>query len=125
MPLIHLDDLESEYVTPKYSSAFGELVLGERIEVGRLRFEADEGAVEHAHPQEQVMIVISGRLQVELEGVAGELGPGEGFHAPPNVPHKVTALEDTVVLSCKDVIGGVGHKMAPGETDRLQELGKA
>ena len=125
MPLIHLDDLESEYVTPKYSSAFGELVLGERIEVGRLRFEADEGAVEHAHPQEQVMIVISGRLQVELEGVAGELGPGEGFHAPPNVPHKVTALEDTVVLSCKDVIGGIGHKMAPGETDRLQQLGKA
>ena len=125
MPLIHLDEIDAEYVTPKYSSAFGELVLGERIEVGRLRFEANEGAVEHAHPQEQVMIVISGRLQVELEGVAGELGPGEGFHAPPNVPHKVTALQDTVVLSCKDVIGGVGHKMAPGETDRLQELGKA
>ena len=125
MPLIHLDDLENEYVTPKYSSAFGELVLGERIEVGRLRFDADEGAVEHAHPQEQVMIVITGRLQVELEGVAGELGPGEGFHAPPNVPHRVTALEDTVVLSCKDVIGGIGHKMAPGETDRLQQLGKA
>ena len=125
MPLIHLDAIDAEYVTPKYSSAFGELVLGERIEVGRLRFEANEGAVEHAHPQEQVMIVISGRLQVELEGVAGELGPGEGFHAPPNVPHKVTALEDTVVLSCKDVIGGIGHKMAPGQTDRLQQLGKA
>ena len=125
MPLIRLDEIDKEYVTPKYSSAFGELVLGERIEVGRLRFEAHEGAVEHAHPQEQVMIVISGRLQVELEGISGELGPGEGFHAPPNVPHKVTALADTVVLSCKDVIGGVGHKMAPGETDRLQELGKA
>ncbi len=97
----------------------------ERIEVGRLRFAADAGAVEHAHPQEQVMIVISGRLQIELEGVAGELGPGEGFHAPPNVPHKVTALQDTVVLSCMDVIGGIGHKMAPGETDRLQQLGKA
>ena len=38
---------------------------------------------------------------------------------------KVTALEDSVVLSCKDVIGGIGHKMAPGETDRLQDLGKA
>jgi quercetin dioxygenase-like cupin family protein len=125
MPLIHLDAIDKEYVTPKYSSAFGELVLGERIEVGRLRFEADEGAVEHAHPQEQVMIVISGRLRVELEGTSGELGPGEGFHAPPNVPHKVTALEDTVVLSCKDVIDGVGHKVAPGESDRLQELGKA
>ena len=30
-----------------------------------------------------------------------------------------------MVLSCKDVIGGVGHKLAPGETDRLQELGMA
>ena len=41
------------------------------------------------------------------------------------MPHKVTALQDTVVLSCKDVIDGIGHKMAPGETDRLQQLGKA
>lgn len=126
MPLIRLDEIDKEYVTPKYSSAFGELVLGERIEVGRLRFDAGDGAVAHAHPQEQVMIVISGRLQVEIpsEGVSGELGPGEGFHAPPNILHRVTAVEDTVVLSCKDVIAGVGHKLAPGETDRLQELGK-
>lgn len=127
MPLIRLDEIEKEYVTPKYSTAFGELVAGERIEVGRLRFEADEGAVEHAHPQEQVMIVISGRLYVEIpsEGAAGELGPGEGFHAPPNVPHRVTAVEDAVVISCKDVVDGIGHKMAPGEKDRLEELGKA
>jgi hypothetical protein len=54
MPLIRLDKIEKEFVTPKYSTAFGELVAGDRIEVGRLRFEANEGAVEHAHPQEQV-----------------------------------------------------------------------
>ena len=124
MPLIHLDELEKEFVTPKYSSAFGELVLGERIEVGRLRFDANEGAVEHAHPQEQVMIVITGRLRVEMEGEDAELGPGEGFHAPPNVPHRVSAVQDTVVLSCKDVIDGVGHKVAPGERDQLDALGK-
>jgi quercetin dioxygenase-like cupin family protein len=126
MPLIHLDELEKEFVTPKYSSAFGELVAGERIEVGRLRFDANEGAVEHAHPQEQVMIVVSGRLRVEIpsEGQDGEVGPGEGFHAPPNVPHRVTAVEDTVVISCKDVLDGVGHKVAPGERDQLDRLGK-
>ena len=127
MPLIHLDEIEKEYVTPKYSTAFGELVAGDRIEVGRLRFDADEGAVEHAHPQEQVMIIISGRLKVEIpsEGEAAELGPGEGFHARSNVKHKVTAVEDTVVISCKDVVDGIGHKVAPDEKDRLQELGKA
>ena len=124
MPLIRLDEIEKEYVTPKYSTAFGELVAGERIEVGRLRFDANEGAVEHAHPQEQVMIVITGRLRVEMEGEDEELGPGEGFHAPPNVPHRVSAVQDTVVLSCKDVIDGVGHKVAPGERDQLDALGK-
>src|SRR5829696_5220720 len=94
MPLIRLDEIEKEYVTPKYSTAFGELVAGDRIEVGRLRFDADEGAVEHAHPQEQVMIIISGRLHVEIpsEGEEAELGPGEGFHARSNVKHKVTAV---------------------------------
>jgi quercetin dioxygenase-like cupin family protein len=127
MPLIRLDEIEKEYVTPKYSSAFGELVAGERIEVGRFRFDPDEGAVEHAHPQEQVMIVITGRLKVEIpsEQTEGDVGPGEGFHVRPNVPHRVTALDETVVISCKDVIDGVGHKVAPGELDRLKELGKA
>jgi len=127
MPLIRLDEIDREYVTPKYSSAFGELVAGERIEVGRLHFEADEGAVEHAHPQEQVMLIISGRLRVEIpdEGADAELGAGEGFHAPSGVKHKVTAVEDSVVISCKDVVDGIGHKMAPGELDRLEQLGKA
>ena len=124
MPFLHLDEIDKEFVTPKYSTAFGELVAGEKIEVGRLRFDADEGAVEHAHPQEQVMIILSGRLQVEMEGETAQLGPGEGFHARPNVSHRVTALEPTVVLSCKDVLDGVGHKVAPGEKDQLERLGK-
>jgi quercetin dioxygenase-like cupin family protein len=126
MPFVHFDDVPKEYVTPKYSTAYGELVTGKAIEVGRLTFEAGEGAVEHAHPHEQVMYVISGRLRVEFpdEGSSGEIGPGSGFHAPSNVKHRVTAVEDTVVISCKNVIEGVGHKIAPEERDRLEELGK-
>ena len=127
MPLLRLDEIDKEFVTPKYSTAFGELVAGERIEVGRLRFDADEGAVEHAHPQEQVMIIISGRLRVEIpsENEAAELGPGEGFHARSNAKHKVTAVEDTIVITCKDVVDGIGHKVAPEEKDQLERLGKA
>jgi quercetin dioxygenase-like cupin family protein len=70
------------------------------------------------------MIILSGRLHVQIEGNEAELGPGEGFHAPPSVPHKVTAVEDTIVISCKDVLDGVGHKVAPGERDQLERLGK-
>jgi quercetin dioxygenase-like cupin family protein len=111
MPFLVFDEIEKETVTPKYSTAYGELVTGEFIEVGRLSFKAGEGAVEHAHPHEQVMYVISGRLSVDLEGEHAELGPGMGFHAKPNQKHRVQAVEDTQVISSKHVIEGVGHKI--------------
>lgn len=66
MPFFNFDELEKEYVTPKYSTAHGETVTGQNIEVARLSFNKDEGAVEHAHPHEQVMYVISGRLKVKF-----------------------------------------------------------
>ncbi len=112
MPFFRFDDIEHEFVTPKYSKAYGPLVTGAHIEVGRLRFVAAEGAVEHAHPQEQIMVLLAGRLQVTLGGITQELGPGEGFLAPPNVRHQVTALEDTEVLSCKSIVDGAGHRIS-------------
>lgn len=111
MPFVVFDEVDKEFVTPKYSTAYGELVTGEQIEVGRLNFKAGEGAVEHWHPHEQVMYVISGHLSVDLAGEHAELGPGMAFHALPNQPHKVSAVEDTLVLSCKGIVGGVGHKI--------------
>lgn len=111
MPFIVMDELEKETVTPKYSTAFGELVTGEQIEVGRLRFKAGEGAVEHAHPQEQVLLVLEGKIKVTLGDETAELGPFSGFHAPPNVPHTLDAIEDALILSCKGIVGGTGHRI--------------
>ena len=53
------------------------------------------------------MYVISGHLSVDLAGEHAELGPGMAFHALPNQKHKVQAVEDTQVISCKHVIDGV------------------
>lgn len=111
MPFVVFDEVEKEVVTPKYSTAYGELITGQFIEVGRLRFKRGEGAVEHKHPHEQVMVVVSGRLSVDLDGEHAELEPGMAFHAKPNQPHRVQAIEDTEVISCKNVIEGVGHKI--------------
>jgi quercetin dioxygenase-like cupin family protein len=107
------NQMPGEFVTPKYSTAFGPLLTGQHIEVGLLRFRAGEGAVPHSHPSEQIMYVISGRLRVRIAGEVAELGPGQAFLAPPNVEHEVRALEDTVVLSCKNVVGGYGHRLPP------------
>mgnify|MGYP001771097135 CR=1 FL=1 len=109
MPFFDFDELQAWYVTPRYSKAFGPLVTGSQIEVGRLRFRAGEGAVPHAHPQEQIMVVLRGRLRATLGADTRELGPGQGFLAPPNLLHQVTALEDSEVLSCKALVDGKGH----------------
>lgn len=111
MPFLVLDELEKETVTPKYSAAYGELVTGEQVEVGRLSFPKGYGAVVHSHPQEQVLIVIEGRLLATVDGETREIGPMTGYHAPPDTPHGVEALEDTIVFSCKGIVGGTGHRI--------------
>lgn len=111
MPFHCFDELPKEYVTPQHSKAFGELLTGQSIEVGRLSFNKGEGAQEHAHPQEQIMVVLDGRLRAQIDGETRILNPGEAFHALPNVPHMVTAEEDSVVLSCKSLVEGAGHRI--------------
>ena len=111
MPIIHYDEITPEFVTPKHSTAYGALAAGASIEVGRLSYKAGEGATPHQHPHEQIMIVIAGKLRVVVDGEEAEVGPGSGFHAPSMVLHGVTAIEDTEVISCKNLVDGVGHKI--------------
>jgi quercetin dioxygenase-like cupin family protein len=111
MPVYKFDALKKEYVTPKHSTAFGSLVTGDQIEVGLLKFKAGEGASEHAHPHEQVLFVLSGHVKMVIDKQTYELGAREVAHMPPNVPHSLSALEDTEVISAKGVIAGVGHRI--------------
>jgi len=111
MPFIRYEDIKQEYVTPKHSTAYGALATGESIEVGLLSFKGGEGANPHQHPHEQIVVVLKGRLLVKLGDEEQEIGPGSGFHVPPNLLHGVTAIEDSDVLSCKNLVSGVGHRI--------------
>ena len=111
MPFIDLDEVKPEFVTLEALDGVRSPATGAAIEVGRLRYKAGEGAQRHEHPQEQIIIVIHGRVRIELGGDIAELGPGSGFHAPPWVPHQMWVLEDAEVISCKSVVDGAGHRM--------------
>ncbi len=111
MPVHKIEEIEEDLVTPKHSDALGRLVTGEQIELGLLRFKAGEGAREHAHPHEQVLFVLSGRVRMTIGGEVHVLGPREVAHMPPNVPHSLAAIEDTEVVSAKGIVGGVGHRI--------------
>jgi quercetin dioxygenase-like cupin family protein len=111
MPVHSIDRLKKELVTPKHSTAYGSLVTGEQVELAVLRYKAGEGAEEHAHPQEQIFLVLSGRVRMTIAGVAHDLGPRDVAHMPPHVPHSLAVIEDAEVVSAKGVIGGVGHRI--------------
>src|SRR5215469_16967042 len=53
---------------------------------------------EHQHVHEQVATVERGALQFSIEGRDIVLRGGQSLAIPSNVPHKVVALEDTVVV---------------------------
>ena len=52
----------------------------------------------HSHPHEQLATVIEGRVIVQIGDEEKQIGPLEGYRVPPNVPHKVTILEDVIVI---------------------------
>lgn len=52
----------------------------------------------HSHPHEQIATLISGRVIAQIGDERKEIGPLEGYTVPPNVPHKVTVLEDAIMI---------------------------
>jgi quercetin dioxygenase-like cupin family protein len=111
MGFIDFDAMPKMAITEKHSDAFGELLTGGTIEVGRLHFKAGQRAEPHSHEQEQVVIILEGQVEAIFDGEKRVLGPGAGFHAPPWVSHGINAITDCAMLSCKNVIEGVGHEL--------------
>jgi quercetin dioxygenase-like cupin family protein len=64
------------------------------------RLEIQKGAVvpEHHHVHEQIATVERGELQFWFGDREVILGSGQSVAIPSNVPHKVVALADTVVV---------------------------
>ncbi len=52
----------------------------------------------HRHFHEQISHVVEGALQFLIEGKETTVRAGEILCIPPDVPHEVTALEDSVAL---------------------------
>ncbi len=92
------------------ATAFG----GERAMVNYVELEPGTDVPEHAHPEEQLTLVLSGRIRFVLEGEETELGPGDAVWVPSGARHAVQALDASVVL---DVF-------SPVRVDLLEKLGR-
>ena len=52
---------------------------------------------EHAHPHEQMGILLEGRLEFTVGGVTRRLGPGDIWRIPGGVAHSVRAVDGPAV----------------------------
>jgi len=56
-------------------------------------------AAPHTHPNDQIAIMIKGRMLMEVAGEERVMAPGEFAYVPRNVEHRIQTLdEDAVVL---------------------------
>ncbi|MCX6594145.1 MAG: cupin domain-containing protein [Acidobacteria bacterium] len=67
----------------------------ERMTVARLWLKAGAVVPEHHHENEQVTMLSSGRLLFFMEGDVYTVSAGQTLVIPPNVPHRVEAIEDS------------------------------
>lgn len=107
MPFFNWNQMEEKVISPQYSTAEGPTIKGRKIEVGRYRYAAGTGAKPHRHPEEQVIIVLAGKLRARVGGEERIVSPGEAVHIPPNTEHEAWTVDgEAQILSCKDIVAG-------------------
>src|SRR5687767_5774947 len=66
---------------------------GRAMMLSLVTFEPGAVVPDHAHPHEQMGLMISGRAEFTVGGVTKVLGPGDIWKIPGGVVHRVRALD--------------------------------
>lgn len=106
MPFFKWTEMEKKFITPDYSSARGPNIKGEKIEVGLFFYPGGTQAKPHAHPNEQIMVVLKGKAKLRIGTEEKVIGPGEAALMPPNIEHELQVLEDLELINCKSIVEG-------------------
>jgi quercetin dioxygenase-like cupin family protein len=77
------------------STASRKVIHTGRMTIARLTLKAGAVVERHHHENEQVTMLESGRLRFEFPDETVEIAGGQTLEIPPNLPHRVVALEDS------------------------------
>lgn len=66
---------------------------GREMMISVVTLEPNSLVADHAHPHEQMGIMISGRAEFTVGGVTKVIGPGDIWRIPGGVTHRVRALD--------------------------------
>lgn len=95
MPLVQLDQLSVREIFPGLRAR---LIHSERVTHSWVDIDPGATFPEHRHPHEQIVSVLSGELQLLVDGTTHTLTPGRVFVIPPNVAHSGGSITGCRVL---------------------------
>lgn len=114
MQVQHWHSTEPEVLNPLVSR---QVLHAAHITMARLSMKQGAVVPEHHHINEQISTIERGRLRFVIAGEELILATGESVVIPPNVPHKVDALEDSVAI---DVFSPVREDWIKGDDSYLR-----
>jgi len=92
---LQLDKLPARELVPGFTA---KLVHTEQVTVAHVKAVKGSTLPEHHHPHEQVTNVMSGKLEMTVDGVTQVCEAGTIVTIPSNVPHSAKALTDCEII---------------------------
>lgn len=71
---------------------------GDSVMVSQTEFKQGTKSQHHNHPEEEIIVLISGKMKAYSNGEEFMLNPGDVFVIPSYVPHQLEALEDSKIV---------------------------
>jgi quercetin dioxygenase-like cupin family protein len=96
------------------------VIHGRNITVARIRLRKYAVVPMHSHPSEQITMLESGLLRFVISGKEQTLRAGESLEIPPDEPHMVEALEDSLAV---DLFSPVRDDWIRGDDTYLRNAG--
>ncbi|MBT3313466.1 MAG: cupin domain-containing protein [Anaerolineae bacterium] len=95
MAFLDLLTLAEKEIVPGFHGKFAHT---ENMTASFWRIEAGAELPEHAHPQEQISVVVAGQFEMTLDGKKELLEKGKVALIPANVKHSGKALTDCEIM---------------------------
>lgn len=90
---------ECHYIVGELMRPMLTTAMGSAIEIFDVTGSPGGGPPPHTHKWEEIYVVLSGQMDVLVDGKTTRLGPGQFAHVPANTPHGYTTLDATRFLT--------------------------
>jgi quercetin dioxygenase-like cupin family protein len=91
--------IEKEYLNPQTTRR---VIHGENMTLAQIHLEKGAIVPEHSHANEQITMLMAGRVKLVYPDREQVVEAGQVIQTPPNVPHRLEALEESTAI---DVFG--------------------